>query len=397
MLTARRVRGRSSFLSQIPEVPPTVSQVDALTDFFTSVQRAYERVQEAMETAKSGHNVDVAKTTITGGGGANEWNDKAFDALKRAKADNLITADEASVLAQDVMKPLGEAIGMALDAIARSDDQILTAWDMVQGLIAKTITGSTGWVTEKWHNLAKAYKLMDVYLADANQFLTSIQGDAQSDEAKAYLNDYKKALGTMTAQKTYVETTLQSAGIPVATFQEAASKEDISSLGADPATGILGTVIVGTVTVGVVLKVIGAIIGVIGPLYLFGALDAALSLVGLDSLVIGRLKRTMQLEEQAKTELEKEKSTQQAVDLQKKSAAIKTQIATTQKTADGMAAVAGLQAKADEMRKKVVQKQTELGVDVPVTDQPWFPWALAIGGGISLAVIIYWYMHRKAE
>jgi hypothetical protein len=394
MQTARR-RGRASFLSQIPEVPPAVTQSDPLTDFFVAVQRTYERAQEAIDTAKTGFNLDVAKTTITGGGGAQEWNDKAFALLQQAKDQNLITAGDASELAQQVMMPLGQVISKALDLIQTNQSAINANLGIISDMIATVISNSTGWCTQKWHDLAKTYRLASDYMAQANVFLAGIQGAAQSMDAKNALDAYRVALGKVDAQKTYLETTITAAGIPLQALKDQAAKEDVSTLGAEPATGILATAIVGTITIGMVLKAIAAVLAIIGTGFLFEFYDVAFSLVGLSSVIDAARKKKMALELQTKKEFDQAQSDAAAADLQKKNDQTKAQINVTMKTMTGMAQVAGLQAKADELKQKLAAEQAKAGVETPVSQQDWFPWAVAIGGGVVLATVIYWYTHRK--
>lgn len=388
-------RASRPFLSQsLPSAMPTPSSasMDPLTDFFTAVERAYQRVQDAMTTAKTGYNLDVAQSTIVGGGGAQEWNNNAFSLLMEARVQGIITPLDASTLAQDVMRPLGAAIGKALEAITRGQDTILSYWDQFQNAIAQVISNSTGWVTKKWHDMALTYRLVTDYLASANAFTANIQDQAQSVDAKMYLTAYTIAIGKLTAEKTSMETLALSAGIPVAALQDQASKENVQALGLPTPTGILGTVIVGSITVGTVLKAIGTVIAIIGTGFLFAATDAVFALVGLENVVIGAKRKSMELEIQAKNQVDKATADAKVQALNQKEAATKKQIDSTLKTATGLAQVAGLQDQADALRAKVEAERRRLGA---IEEESWTPWVLGVGGGLAAALIVYYVTHRK--
>jgi hypothetical protein len=393
MMTAQRRRGRSSFLSQIPSVPPTVAQPDALTDFFTLVQRTYERAQEAMETAKSGYNADVAKATISGGGGVIENNDKAWEALKKAKAEGVITAEDASTLAYDVMGPLGGAIGQAKAALIENEGRNLNFyWNTFSDFVAKTIANSTGFVTEKWHNLLKVYRLVDDYLNSSDAFAAWAQTSAQSPEAVSYLSTFKMTLGSLAAHRSLIETQLQAVGIPASVLKEQAAKEDVANLGAEPA-GILGTVIVGSLTVGILLKVLAGIFSAF-VFFMFGVFDTILPVVGLERLVLWRLKRNERNAELAKSELDKEKGAKSVAEAKAQQDKVKKQLDDAQKTLEDLAKVLKMQKEAEDLKKRIEEERRKAGTDVSWS---WNPWILAIGGGVIVAAAIYWYNHRTSK
>jgi len=391
MQTASR-RGRASFLSQIPEVPPSVAQADSLTDFFTYVQRTYERAQEAMEMAKSGYNADIAKTTISGSGGVLENNDNAWEALKRAKGDGLVTGEEAGVLAHDVMGPLGKAIGQTQAALIENQGRDLNFyWNSFSDFVATTIANSTGFVTKKWHDFAKVYKIIDTYLKTSNDFMASVQDAAQSPDAVSYLNSLKMSIGSLAAQKTYVETSIQAVGIPLSALRDQAAKEDVSTLGA-VGPGIMGAVIFG-VSVATILKVLGLIFSTF-VFFMFGVFDTILPVIGLERLVILRIKRQELNQLKVKKEIDQETSDKSMETLKGQDGNVKGQIKDAQATIGGLGQVLGMQEKADELKKKVAEEREKLGLSTPLSEQAWVPWALAIGGGALLAVILYKFVHR---
>lgn len=391
MMTAQR-RGRSSFLSQIPEVPKSAAGPDALSEFFNSVQKVYERVNEVFETVKGGgYNLDVAKATMGQDGGASYWNDKAWDFLKKAKADSQITADEASNLADAVMKPLGDVIGKANAAIIEGGSGLLNIASFWKETAATIASKTTGFFGDKWHQTAKAYRLVSDYVAKGDAYYAGINQAAGSAEAKAAVADYKKNLDEMKAQKAYIEATVVAAGIPLEALQKQSQQEEVA-LGAEPATGLLATaftVFGVTVTYLALLKAAVGVIVTVGTILTFIFPHVVTSLLRIGWLLELEKKKAAEQDER----LKREASDAAAKKIQANSDKTNAEVARTQSTAAGLAQVANMQAAADALKKQVAEERAKRGLPTPITEQTWVPWVLAIGGGALVAGVIYWYMN----
>lgn len=393
MMTARR-RGRSSFLSQIPEVPKSASGPDALSEFFNAVQKVYERVNEVIETAKSGFNLDVAKATMGYNGGARYWNEQAFVFLKKAKIDGLLNDEEANGLSVSIMQPLGEVLGKADAAIITGQDELLsiaTYWKDTAALIASKTTGFFG---KNWHDAAKIYRIVSDYVASGDAYLADISQAASSNEAKAAVAQYKTDLEKMRAQKLYIETAATAAGIPLDALKKQAQEEEFT-LGADPATGLMATaftVFGVTVTYLAIVKLVIGVFVSVGTILTFIFPHVVTSLLHIDGLLLLEKKKALEQE----SILKKANSDATVIAITRNSDKTNQAIGATNNAATGLAEVTGQQELADKLKAKIAQERSARGLSTPIGEQPWMPWVLAIGGGALVALVLYKYVHRDA-
>lgn len=389
MLTSARSPSGIGLLSQA-----SVRQPTPIEDFFITVERAYTRAEQALETGRSGFNFDVAMKEIES---ARSERDRASGYLKKALETGQVTEDEEFGLRTGTLFMLTELLNTVYQKIRENESSvILRYWDAFQKDVLSLVESTAGFFGERWKGFIRSYRILSDYVKSAEEFVAWMEPRASSTEAKSSLEAYKIELGNLRTQKKQMESVARSAGISQGAVDEAAAKE--TGLGAAPLLAKAIVTVGGiAITVGGVLKVIGAALGALTIGLIFSLSEAAAKLVGLERLIINAKKSVLEMEEAAKTELQREKDAKTLKGYANTEDAIKAQIDKTSKTSDGIAqSTPGLGGKVGETQKRIDEERKKLGI--PTGEIPdWLPWVLAGAAGLLVAGFMYWKKMDKGR
>lgn len=367
-----------------------------MESFFTSVNRSYDRVGEAIDVAKTGRNLELARFLVNNPkDGAIYWNDQAIAHLKELREDKVLSPWDASRLFRSVLTPLGDMMGRANEAITRGRDPLLRYEDAWKDAVLSVVAGTTGFFGEKWKLISRSYGLIDAHIRDLTELVARISGLLPLPEVAVKLDLVRVDIRTLQAHKRRIEALVQSAGIPVEALQESAQEAGLGVIQLLAAKITLP--VIGAVTVGSILAVVGTALGIIATAILFDLGTGALHLVGLGSIAIWAAKKRIETDEEARRLVESERAKMAEKLARDSSGEIERATENNIKTAQGLMDAIG--APEDEKMKyvnAVDQERKKAGLPGLPKEVGIFPYILAGALGLGAAGFVYYIRTKKS-